>query len=308
MKLRELICVFLLLILGSAGTAAAQDVLVRAKALYTAAAYDDALKMLDTAEGAAPPPEVKQYRALCLLALGRTAEAEHELAAVVQADPLFMPDGEDVAPRVVSMFEDVRRQLLPAIIRSTFIEAKRLFQDNEKDRSRQQFERVLRLIEDPVMSGNGDLADLKLVVNGFVDLSRSAAPAPAAPAPSPATTMAAPPATPSSAPAAWTAAATPVIPPVAIQQSVPEWRPRDRLAMYREFSGAVRVLIDESGKVTSARMERPIHPEYDAMLLASAQKWLYKPALRNGVTITSEKVVEVRLRTRAPLDTPAASK
>lgn len=312
MKLRQLTCVLVLVGLSSVGGTAAEDVLAKAKALYTAAAYDDALKVLDTVDTTPTPPEVKQYRALCLLALGRTSDAERELAAVVEADPLFMPDGEDVAPRVVTMFEDVRRQRLPAIIRSTFVEAKRLFQENDKDRARQQFERVLRLIDDPVLAGNGDLADLKLVASGFVDLSRSspavASPAPAAAAPAPPAAIAAPATAPGAAGAAPIPAPVAVIPPVAIQQNVPEWRPRDRLAMYREFSGAVRVLIDESGRVTSARMERPIHQEYDAILLAAAQKWVYKPAIRNGMTITSEKLVEIRLRTRAPADAPAASK
>jgi TonB family protein len=90
----------------------------------------------------------------------------------------------------------------------------------------------------------------------------------------------------------------PVIPPVAIQQALPDWRPRDPSAVSREFSGAVKVLIDASGKVTAATIERSIHPEYDRLVLASAQRWSYRPASRGGVAITSEKIVEIRLRTR----------
>jgi TonB family protein len=284
-------CVVAVAIVSADGTVAAQDALAKAKTLYTAANYDEALKVLESSEGAARP-EVSQYRALCFLALGRTADAEREIAAVIEADPLFTPDENEVAPRVVNLFADVRRQMLPSIIRSKFAEGKRLFSEGNRGRARTEFESILRLLDDPAAAANTDLADLKIVAAGFADLTAIAPPPPPAqPAQAPTSSTAV-------KPGAAAPRSTVVIPAATIQQTLPNWQPRDPFVQGREFIGAVKVIIDENGRVASATIERSIHSEYDRLLLASAQRWLYKPATREGVAIPSEKLVEVQVRTR----------
>ena len=57
-------------------TARAQDSLQSAKDLYASASYDDALTMLGRLRTPDAKPEVEQFRVFCLIALGRTAEAE----------------------------------------------------------------------------------------------------------------------------------------------------------------------------------------------------------------------------------------
>jgi TonB family protein len=273
------------------GTVAAQDALAKAKTLYAAANYEEALKVLESSEGA-PRPEVGQYRALCFFALGRTDEAQREVAAVIAADPLFTPDKDEVAPRVVTLFADVRRKMLPSIIRAKFAEGKRLFSEGNRGRARTEFEGILRLLDDPAVASNTDLSDLKIVAAGFADLTAIApAPPPAEPAPAPTSPTAVKPVT--AAPRS-----TVVIPAATIQQTLPSWQPRDPFVRGREFIGAVRVIIDENGSVVSATIERSIHAEYDRLLLAAARRWLYKPATREGVGIPSEKLVEVHVRTR----------
>jgi len=59
---------------------------------------------------------IEEYRAFCLLALGRTAEAERAMEAVVAAAPSFRPTDADLSPRVRAVFSDVRRRTLPRII------------------------------------------------------------------------------------------------------------------------------------------------------------------------------------------------
>jgi TonB family protein len=295
MKART-ISAFAVLVLSIVGTAGAQDALSQAKTLYAAANYEEALKLLDSSDGGTSTPEVSQYRALCLLALGRTADAEREAAAVIAIDPFFMPDEDDVAPRVVNLFTDVRRQLLPSIIRLRFDGAKRLFSAGNRDQARREFQSVVRLLDDPVLTTNGVLTDLKIVAQGFVDLAASTPAAPAVPPPPSSPAPAAQPAS-EAAPAAASRKVV-VVPAATIQQTLPSWQPRDPFSRGREFDGAVRVLIDENGRVISATIERSIHREYDPLLLESTQRWRYKPATRDGVQIRSEKLVEVRVRTR----------
>src|SRR6266550_1292793 len=87
-----------------AESAAAQGSLAGARDLYTAAAYDDALAMLNGLRGADRRPEdgraIEQYRALCLLALGRTDEATGAMQAIVAAAPSYHLSETEASPRV----------------------------------------------------------------------------------------------------------------------------------------------------------------------------------------------------------------
>ena len=74
----------------------AEDSLNAARDLYAAAAYEDALAALDRlrAGGVAKVDDnraVDQYRAFCLLALGKSNEAAQAIEAVVSADPSYYP-------------------------------------------------------------------------------------------------------------------------------------------------------------------------------------------------------------------------
>jgi hypothetical protein len=42
-------------------------------------------------------------------------------------------------------------------------------------------------------------------------------------------------------------------------------------------------------------MVTPIDPRYDARVVAAARQWLYKPALRAGTPIESEKLVSIHI-------------
>ena len=91
----------------------AQDDLGGAKTLYVNASYDEALGVLDKqAAGVgligATAAELHHYRALCLIALGRAAEADQAIALSVSADPFSVPDTSELAPRVASVFTAAR--------------------------------------------------------------------------------------------------------------------------------------------------------------------------------------------------------
>src|SRR5438128_266259 len=116
------------LVLGLSLAIGEQDVVTTARDLYASAAYEDALAVLNRAPEASRPPEearaMSQYRAFCLLALGRTAEAERAIEAMITRDPTYQPPASDASPRVRAAFNDVRRRVLPAIIQQTYAQAK----------------------------------------------------------------------------------------------------------------------------------------------------------------------------------------
>src|SRR5215831_15967287 len=81
-----------------------QDVVTTARDLYASAAYEDALALLNRVPETSRPPDearaVSQYRVFCLLALGRTSEAERAMETMIMRDPTYQPPAGDVSRRV----------------------------------------------------------------------------------------------------------------------------------------------------------------------------------------------------------------
>ena len=119
------------LVAAGTGVSAQNNDLSAARDLYASAAYDEALTLLNRLRSSDHPSTdsraIEQYRAFCLLALGRSADAEQAIEAVVAAEPTYHPGDSDVAPRVRAMFTDVRRRMLPTIIQQKYAVAKAAF-------------------------------------------------------------------------------------------------------------------------------------------------------------------------------------
>ena len=88
----------------AAATCAAQDSLSTAKDLYDSAAYEEAVSVLNRLRVSPPSADVSEqidrYLAFCLLALGRTTEAESVTESVIRRDPLVRLDATEAAPRI----------------------------------------------------------------------------------------------------------------------------------------------------------------------------------------------------------------
>jgi tetratricopeptide (TPR) repeat protein len=265
---------------AAAHAAPAQTTLDAAKNLYASAAYEEALAALDSVGDAAVRGDVDQYRAFCLVALDRTAEAEKAIAAVVTARPAYVPDPSEVSPRIRDVFLRTRRQLLPDIARRLYVVGKSALERKDRAAAMAAFKGVVDLAGSDA-PGEGTLGELTLLATGFLELA-AALPEPA------------PEAVPGIPPAAVPAPGI-VTPPLVRRQVLPPWDPSVTGGRVREYAGAIRVTIAADGKVDTAEIVRPVHPAYDRLLIRAALTWLYEPARRNGVAMSSEKVVEVRL-------------
>jgi tetratricopeptide (TPR) repeat protein len=288
-----------------AASAASQDTLAHAKDLYGSAAYDEALAILDRLQAGADgdtATEVALYRVFCLLVLERSDEAEKVIEGMVTADPFYLPADDQASPRIRSIFQDVRRSLLPGIVQRSYAEAKAAF--NRKDReAAARFERVIALIDDPELRGVTALADLRTLASEFRDLSEAVASTAAAGSAARLESAVA-------FPAAQAAPATSVdqsdvpplareedpgvSPPVTLSQPLPPWVPTGRDTA-QTFAGVLEVVIDEYGDVTSATLREPVHPLYDAAVLRLALTWKYEPATRQGAPTAFLKIVRIRL-------------
>ena len=278
----------------------ARDPLGAARDLYASARYDEALEVLNDmrpAAAATSPSErrsIEQYRSLCLLALGRGSEAQSAIAAVVNADPSYLPSESEASPRVRAAFSDVRKRLLPDIASSRYSEAKATFDRKDFRAAAEQFRRVIALLEDPDMGGR--LSDLRTLAAGFLDLSAAAATPPPPPLRPEPVVPVTPPTPKPDLLRIYTASDANVAAPVAIRQEVPRL-PASSMMQAREH-GVLEIVIDEQGRVISLAVRVSIHPLYDQMLLAAARDWRYRPATLAGAPVKYRKMIQVNVTRR----------
>jgi hypothetical protein len=283
--------------LGFPSAARAEDALETARRLYAAAAYEDALKTLERAQpgtaDTAATVAVEEQRLLCLVALGRPADAEGAMTAIVQADPLYVPDASTAPPRVRTAFKDVRARLLPAIARAQYEQARQAFEGADYADASAGFARVLSIVERSEGAGADPvLRDVAVLAAGFKTLSDKASEPP--------------PATPAAAPPVEAAAAAPVPPrvydaaypglaaPTVVRQAVPQW-PRN-LGPPPNRDAVLAIVINEKGQVESARMTRVVHRTYDQLLLNAVSTWAYVPAQLAGEPVKFRKVIKLSFR------------
>jgi len=286
------------ILLSAAGAYAQDGDLNAARELYASASYDDALAVLNRLRSSDHPPNqsraIEQYRAFCLLALGRAADAQQAIEAVVAAEPSYTPNESDVSPRVRTAFADVRRRMLPVIIQQKYAQAKTAFDRKEFGAAASGFSQVLVALADPAVSAEAarpPLSDLRMLAVGFEELAAKAAAPP--PAPAPVVPVVAPPPPPPPPMRVFSGDDKNVIPPSVITQTLPLFP--GPVVVPR--SGILEVLINEQGEVESAVMTDSVTSAYDRLVLAATRTWRYKPASANGMPVKYRKIVQINVRT-----------
>jgi TonB family protein len=277
------------------------DDLATARDLYASAAYEEALTALNRvrASGIAPADTlaVEETRAFCLLALGRNAEAQTAIEALVAVDPLYRP-APDLSPRVRSAFSEVRQRLLPGIIPQQYAKAKAAFDKKDYGEAAALFAQVLNALADPDVvraAGQPPLSDLRTLALGFQELAVKAIPpppplpvapvvAPEIPAPG----IAAAPA----APRIFTALDAKVVAPAAIRQDLPPFNGR----ISNATTGSLEVTINERGLVEAATMVESVSPAYDRQAVDATRAWRYRPAIFDGMPVKFKKVIQIAVK------------
>jgi TonB family protein len=299
----------------STAAAASDESLARAKDLYRSAAYDEALAALDRIADDSPEAtkvEANEYRLFCLIALDRKTDARGVIESMVNANPFYQLT-EQASPRVRTMFKDIRQSLLPGLVQREYNGAKDAFDKQDGDAT-EQFDRVLKLLEDPLLTPTPALSDLRTVASGFRDLSKARAPkvefagatapvvaqmqaaAPAAPPPAAGAVANAAPSPSPSGPPVYREGDADVTAPVTVRQTAPQWVvPQGTRPGAWQPEAIVEVTINESGDVINVILRKPFHPSYDQQLVKAAMAWKYEPARRAGVPVRYVKLIAVRL-------------
>jgi hypothetical protein len=247
---------------------------------------------------------IDQFRALCLLALGRTDEATSAIQAIVAEVPSYHLSETDVSPRVRAAFRDVRRLMLPGIIQQKYADAKVAFDRKNLAAASEGFKLVLELLADSDLGSAANqppLSQVRQLAMGFRELAAAAAtpsslpllarrsvPPPvavAAPAPAPYLRQAA------ARIYGWVDAD--VVGPIVLRQTMPVLGD-----VFAQRQGTLEIIINESGLVESATMISPVNAVYDGLVLSAAKSWRYKPATADGVAVKFRHTIQLDLKRR----------
>jgi TonB family protein len=295
--MRARLLALVVVLLAGVPSVSGQESVQVAQTLYASASYDEALVVLDRLDKAtlslSELKVINQQRALCLLALGRGAEAEMAIAAVVTADPLFLPDPSSVSPRVRSAFRDVRTKLLPELVQKEYIEARRLYDDKAWPEAALAFERVLMLSTDADLTADQQaaLADRRLLADGFAKLAHAAA---APPPPPPAREPEVPVAPAIDYDLVFAGATPGIVAPVTLRQDLPKWS-HPSLPLPRH-SGSLEIVITSQGIVERATMVQSVAEFYDRLVLDAVKNWRYEPASLDGRPVRFRKLIRISFR------------
>lgn len=282
------------------------DDLAVVKGHYVTAAYEEALAYVTGLTAPRVTPEIEQYRALCLMALGRTEEGQQSFERVVRRAPLYVIPESDISPRMLALFRDVRRRVLPMVARDLYTNGKANFDQKQYESARTELRQLMGLLGDPDVAANGAaLDDMRQLADGFLRLAEAeidratqaaaAAAAAAAPAP-PVAPPAAEPVAVASGPrrddglvvtkiVVYSRTDRDVTPPVEVQRFMPPWAPATANARRTEYRGELEVVVNETGRVEQARMLRPSSPLYDVALIGATDGWRFEPARLNGAAV-----------------------
>ena len=300
--------VALMVVCASHGARANQEMLASAKSLYESASYEAALSELSAIQNSELADAVDTYKALCLLGLGRTRDAEQALELVVIRKPLLVLDDDEYSPRVVALFRDVRKKALPAAAQQLYLNARSDYENKKYDVAAAGFKQTLQVIADiGAESQTQTIVDLKELSSGFATLAEAKVTAPpparaAASPPPPASLPSAPSPTaqassvpaPRFAPGLYTLADIDVTPPVVMEQQIPPWT-FTAYAPNRVFSGTLEIVIDEKGNVETVALSEPVWPPYDLALLQAAKRWHYQPAVRQGKPVKFKRTLVINI-------------
>ena len=283
----------------AAAPAQAQPSLGKAKELYAAANYDEALTMFNTlgsglsgdsahTEDAAT---IAMYRVLCLVAVGRNAEVDAAIDRLVSQHPLYRPPSDELSPKIRTAVSTARVRVLPALVQRRYEESKTAYDRGEFASASVGFKWVLSALSDPDISplaNQPPLLDIKTLAAGFVDLSAKALAPPPPPKVSLTPATVAPP---RDFKRVFTSEDSDAVAPVTVRQNMP----RVPGTLTTPAAGVIELIIDATGAVETVRMLESVHPQYDSLVLSAAKRWQYQPAHVAGTNVRYLKRIQISL-------------
>jgi TonB family protein len=182
-------------------------------------------------------------------------------------------------------------RLLPGIIKTRYNAARGLYDEQRWSEAVPALQEVQSLVTDHDLTDDQrkDVAEYKVLTEGFLKLAEAAATPPPPPAPASDPPPVAPPST-VDYDRVFDATDSTVTPPVTIRQEMPRWI-KGALALRRP--GAVEITVSKTGVVERATIVQSMVSSYDRQVLDATKNWRYQPAQLDGRAVRFKKQIRI---------------
>jgi len=83
-----------------------------------------------------------------------------------------------------------------------------------------------------------------------------------------------------------------VSPPVGIEQRMPAMTMEmQMITKALHTSGVIDIVIDETGRVLDATIRQSLNASFDTLIVRSAYRWRYRPAMKDGIAVRYLKTI-----------------
>lgn len=144
--------------------------------LYAAANYEETLSLLalldsspESSVGDDLRDDLDEYRALCLLALAREADAERAMRSLVTRHPLSLDRLEERSPKFVTLYQQVRAKMAPQLAAAAYAAGKQHYDTGDYTNARVRLRDALSLLK--YAPGERSAAELEMLASGFLALA-----------------------------------------------------------------------------------------------------------------------------------------
>ena len=99
-------------------------------------------------------------------------DAGRQIDELVTHNPLFKMSDSEVPPRLVAMYHESRKKLLPGLVREAYLRAKTSFEQKSYPMAQSQLKDVLQILgDDDLAEDSSGTGDIKLFADGFLKLA-----------------------------------------------------------------------------------------------------------------------------------------
>ena len=157
--------------------ASEQDRVAKARELYVAADYDQALTVLaevaNRKTSDAVQRDANMLRLECLVAIGRLDEASQVVEQLMVQAPAVRTTDADMPPKTATFFRETRTRMLPRVAEQQYQSAKAALDAKRYTEAATQFTVVLTLLDenDVQLTEAGEAVSLRVRAREFRDLS-----------------------------------------------------------------------------------------------------------------------------------------
>ncbi len=221
----------------------------------------------------ADSPDAVAHQGATLLASGRAEDARRVFDSIILANPMYQLDAARSTPEVVAALEASRRDILPALARRDYMNARAALDAGDYDRALSEGSRIATMLahydDDAAFPGLRSAVQ-QLLARASVLKAREDE-------------------------RVYSEADESVTPPAPLSRQLPATLP---IGVTRWTVGTLEMLISREGEVETVKLHTPLNRYHERMIVSAAKAWRYRPASKDGKPVRFRLVTSINLPER----------